>query len=542
MEILLNDEFLKTNKKFLYEIIKEKYPNNFKDYILANVKGKIVDLNYEISQDDKIDLIKKYTHIANLSYESTIALICMLAIEKIYKNKKVNIEYSVNNCLYLSVENFKILHKDIEKIKKEMENLIKEDFPIVKKTYKKYEALKIFKENDDLDKYNLLNSLDLNEINIYDVKDKFYFFTNYLCPKSSWIEDFDIIYYHPGILINYKKSENSKLLDFKEQINIPKIYERSKRWTNLLGINFASDLNELVINDKIESLVNVNETYYNNQLNKCAKDIIANNMNIVMLAGPSSSGKTTTAKKLAIQLAVLGKDAYVISTDDYFVDRNKTPLDENGNKDFESIDAIDLHSLNEDLLDLLEGKEVILPSFNFIKGIRTLSNKKIKMKDNTILIIEGIHALNPKLTDYIPEKNKYKIYVSVLTGINIDSTNRISSTETRLIRRIVRDNKYRGYDTLETLKSWDKVKLGEQKYIFPYQNRADFYVDSSLIYEYNALKKYAIECFKQVSKNSKYYYMVDRLENILSYFVEIENTKIIDDHSILREFIGEDND
>lgn len=542
MEILLNDEFLKTNKKFLYEIIKEKYPNNFKDYVLANVKGKIVDLNYEISQDDKIYLIKKYTHIANLSYESTIALICMLAIEKIYKNKKVNIEYSVNNCLYLSVENFKILHKDIEKIKKEMENLIKEDFPIVKKTYKKYEALKIFKENDDLDKYNLLNSLDLNEINIYDVKDKFYFFTNYLCPKSSWIEDFDIIYYHPGILINYKKSENSKLLDFKEQINIPKIYERSKRWTNLLGINFASDLNELVINDKIESLVNVNETYYNNQLNKCAKDIIANNMNIVMLAGPSSSGKTTTAKKLAIQLAVLGKDAYVISTDDYFVDRNKTPLDENGNKDFESIDAIDLHSLNEDLLDLLEGKEVILPSFNFIKGIRTLSNKKIKMKDNTILIIEGIHALNPKLTDYIPEKNKYKIYVSVLTGINIDSTNRISSTETRLIRRIVRDNKYRGYDTLETLKSWDKVKLGEQKYIFPYQNRADFYVDSSLIYEYNALKKYAIECFKQVSKNSKYYYMVDRLENILSYFVEIENTKIIDDHSILREFIGEDND
>ena len=542
MEILLNDEFLKTNKKFLYEIIKEKYPNNFKDYVLANVNGKIVDLNYKIFQDDKIDLIKKYTHIANLSYESTIALICMLAIEKIYKNKKVNIEYSVNNCLYLSVENFKILHKDIEKIKKEMENLIKEDFPIVKNTYKKSEALKIFKENDDLDKYNLLNSLDLNEINIYEVKDKFYFFTNYLCPKSSWIEDFDIIYYHPGILINYKKSENSKLLDFKEQINIPKIYERSKRWTNLLGINFASDLNELVINDKIESLVNVNETYYNNQLNKCAKDIIANNMNIVMLAGPSSSGKTTTAKKLAIQLAVLGKDAYVISTDDYFVDRNKTPLDENGNKDFESIDAIDLHSLNEDLLDLLEGKEVILPSFNFIKGIRTLSNKKIKMKDNTILIIEGIHALNPKLTDYIPEKNKYKIYVSVLTGINIDSTNRISSTETRLIRRIVRDNKYRGYDTLETLKSWDKVKLGEQKYIFPYQNRADFYVDSSLIYEYNALKKYAIECFKQVSKNSKYYYMVDRLENILSYFVEIENTKIIDDHSILREFIGEDND
>ena len=310
----------------------------------------------------------------------------------------------------------------------------------------------------------------------------------------------------------------------------------------MLGINYASDLNNLVENKKIESLINVNEAYYNNQLSKCAKDIIDNNMNIVMLAGPSSSGKTTTAKKLAIQLAVLGKDAFVISTDDYFVDRNKTPLDENGNKDYESIDAIDLYSLNEDLLNLLEGKKVILPSFNFIKGIRTLSNKKIIMRENTVLIIEGIHALNPKLTDYIPEKNKYKIYVSVLTGINIDSTNRISSTETRLIRRIVRDNKYRGYKTLDTLKSWDNVKLGEEKYIFPYQNRADFYVDSSLIYEYNALKKYAIECLKQVSKDSKYYYMVDRLQNILSYFVQMEDTKIIDDHSILREFIGEDND
>ena len=432
---------------------------------------------------------------------------CILAIKKIYNNIKVKVEYSVNNCLYLSIDNFKILHNDISKIKNEMDSIIKENISFSRKSYSKDEALKIFKDNNQFDKV-----------------------------------DFELIYYYPGLLINYKKNYNSKLLNFKEQINIPKIYERSKRWTNLLGINYASDLNNLVENKKIESLINVNEAYYNNQLSKCAKDIIDNNMNIVMLAGPSSSGKTTTAKKLAIQLAVLGKDAFVISTDDYFVDRNKTPLDENGNKDYESIDAIDLYSLNEDLLNLLEGKKVILPSFNFIKGIRTLSNKKIIMRENTVLIIEGIHALNPKLTDYIPEKNKYKIYVSVLTGINIDSTNRISSTETRLIRRIVRDNKYRGYKTLDTLKSWDNVKLGEEKYIFPYQNRADFYVDSSLIYEYNALKKYAIECLKQVSKDSKYYYMVDRLQNILSYFVQMEDTKIIDDHSILREFIGEDND
>lgn len=542
MQVLINDEIINTDKKILYEIIQEIYPTNYKNYILANVNGKIEDLNYEIFPNDKIYLIDKFSHIANLTYESSIALVCILAIKKIYNNIKVKVEYSVNNCLYLSIDNFKILHNDISKIKNEMDSIIKEDISFSRKSYSKDEALKIFKDNNQLDKVDLLNSLDFQNIGIYEIDGRFFSFTNFLCPKSSWIEDFELIYYYPGLLINYKKNYNSKLLNFKEQINIPKIYERSKRRTNLLGINYASDLNNLVKNNKIESLINVNEAYYNNQLSKCAMDIIDNNMNIVMLAGPSSSGKTTTAKKLAIQLAVLGKDAFVISTDDYFVDRNKTPLDENGNKDYESIDAIDLDSLNEDLLNLLEGKEVILPSFNFIKGIRTLSNKKIIMRENTVLIIEGIHALNPKLTDYIPEKNKYKIYVSVLTGINIDSTNRISSTETRLIRRIVRDNKYRGYKTLDTLKSWDNVKLGEEKYIFPYQNRADFYVDSSLIYEYNALKKYALECLKQVSKDSKYYYMVDRLQKILSYFVQMEDTKIIDDHSILREFIGEDND
>ncbi|MDU5912914.1 MAG: nucleoside kinase [Anaerococcus vaginalis] len=542
MQVLINDEIIKTDKKILYEIIQEIYPTNYKNYILANANEKIEDLNYKIFPNDKIYLIDKFSHIANLTYESSIALVCILAIKKIYNNIKVKVEYSVNNCLYLSIDNFKILHNDISKIKNEMDSIIKENISFSRKSYSKDEALKIFKDNNQFDKVELLNSIDCQNIGIYEIDGRFFSFTNFMCPKSSWIEDFELIYYYPGLLINYKKNYNSKLLNFKEQINIPKIYERSKRWTNLLGINYASDLNNLVENKKIESLINVNEAYYNNQLSKCAKDIIDNNMNIVMLAGPSSSGKTTTAKKLAIQLAVLGKDAFVISTDDYFVDRNKTPLDENGNKDYESIDAIDLYSLNEDLLNLLEGKKVILPSFNFIKGIRTLSNKKIIMRENTVLIIEGIHALNPKLTDYIPEKNKYKIYVSVLTGINIDSTNRISSTETRLIRRIVRDNKYRGYKTLDTLKSWDNVKLGEEKYIFPYQNRADFYVDSSLIYEYNALKKYAIECLKQVSKDSKYYYMVDRLQNILSYFVQMEDTKIIDDHSILREFIGEDND
>lgn len=305
-----------------------------------------------------------------------------------------------------------------------------------------------------------------------------------------------------------------------------------------MGIKYAGSLNKAVLEGKMDNLILVNETFYNNQLAQCAKDIIDKNMQIVLIAGPSSSGKSTTAKKLAIQLAVYGKNTFIISTDNYFIDRDKTPINKYGQKDFENVKAIDLDLLNEDLLELLEGEEIELPSFNFIKGKREKSDKTIKL-DEGILIIEGIHSLNPILSKYIPQKNKYKIYVSALTQINIDSHNRISSSDARLIRRIVRDKNYRGYDPIETIESWDNVRRGEREYIFPFQENADFYMDTSLIYEFNALKNEAMEALDTIDKSSKYYYKANDLKKLLSHFIGIDDLSTITKDSILREFIGE---
>lgn len=540
MKVKLEDNFIVTDKVYLYDLVKDSFPHTFKDYVIALVNDNLHDLNYKLNNGDEIYLIKKDMPLAYSVYESTLTVLVIDALRSIY-NELVLVEYSMSDCLYVKLKDSSISHDDIGLIYDKINNYVKNDISIKKEKVNKKKAIEIFEKQKDYYKANLLKSIEKIEIDIYKFNGYYYSFSNLLLAKTSLIEEYEIIPYYPGIMINFKKI-NNKLNKFSEEVELVRVYEKSKKWTKLLDINYASDLNKLVLENKISNLIKVNEAYYNNQLAKCADDIISNNMHIVMLAGPSSSGKTTTAKKLAIQLAVYGKNAYVISTDDYFVNRENTPLDKFGNKDFESLKAIDLETFNRDLKDLIEGKELTLPSYNFTKGIREMSDRKIKLDNKTILIVEGIHALNPKLTSILAEKNKYKVYVSVLSQVNIDPHVRISSSENRLIRRIVRDNKFRSYDTEATLKAWSNVKRGEEKYIFPYQDSADFYIDSSLLYEFNALKSYAIDALNQISNKSDYYYMAKKLRKVLSYFIAIDNTKIITDDSILREFIGDEND
>lgn len=540
MRIFLDDKIMSTDKIYLHELVRRVFPDNFRDYLIAEVNGDIVDFNYKLKEDDKIHLIKKDEPLAYSIYESTLTMLIIDAFRNIF-NEDIIVEYSMSNCIYIRLEDKIVTHEDILLVNNIVKDYINQDINIVRRYEKKDKAIEIFKKEKNSHKIKLLRSLDQDMISLYEFNGHFYNFPNLLLAKTSWIEDFELLPYYPGLMINYKKI-NGKLNKFTEEVELTRVYEKSKKWIKLLDIGYVSDLNNLVKDNKISTLIRVNEAYYNNQLAKCAYDIIKNDMQIVMLAGPSSSGKTTTAKKLAIQLAVYGKNAYVISTDDYFVNRDKTPLDKSGNRDYESLDAIDLKAFNRDLQKLIEGKELNLPSYNFIKGIRESSDKKVKLDEKTILIVEGIHALNPNLTSLIPEKNKYKIYVSVLSQVNIDPSIRISSSENRLIRRIVRDNKFRSYDTQRTLKNWSNVRRGEEKYIFPYQDSADFYIDSSLIYELNVLKSYALQALDQIKKGNQYYYMAQKLKRVLSYFIEIKNTKIIANDSILREFIGDEDD
>lgn len=541
MKISINDKDINSDRIYLYDVVKDIYPNDFKDYLIAKANGNIVDLIYKIKDNDKIYLIKKDAPLAYSVYESTLSMLVIDSLRKIYHSNNISVEYSMSDCLYIRIKDKEIYHDDISLIYNNIKTYINKDMEISKITVNKYKAIEIFKCQENVEKVQLLESINKDAIKLYEFNEYYYSFSNLLLPKTSRLDTFEIISYYPGIMINYKKN-NGKLNKFTEEVELTRVYEKSKKWTNLLGINYASNLNKLVLENKISSLIKVNEAYYNNQLAKCADDIIKNDMKIVMLAGPSSSGKTTTAKKLAIQLAVYGKNAYVISTDDYFVDRENTPLDKDGNKDFESINAIDLEKFNSDLQALIEGKKLNLPSYDFTRGVREISGRNIKLDEKTILIVEGIHALNPNLTALIPEKDKYKIYVSVLSQVNIDSHIRISSSENRLLRRIVRDNKFRSYDTEQTLKTWYNVRRGEERYIFPYQNSADFYIDSSLLYEFNALKSFAIEALDQIEQDSSYYYMAMKLRNVLSYFIGIEDTKIVAEDSILREFIGDDDD
>lgn len=527
----------KTDKNLsILQAIEKK--NNEKIYIAAIVNGEVKDLNYILSNNDEIHLISKYSNIGKQIYSSSLSMILILAIKEVLGDVRVNVEYSIGNGLYVSIKDYIVSRKDVDLIDKKMKKYIKSDIPINKERVSSDVAINLFRSEGYTEKIELIETLDLEYVDIYLVGGRAFSFDKPLAPKTSFMNEYRLLSYYPGIMIQYPNEKGDENSEFVEQVSLTKMYSSSKNWTELMGIKYAGNLNRAILEGRMDNLILVNETFYNNQLANCAKDIIDNNMQIVLIAGPSSSGKTTTAKKLAIQLAVYGKNTFIISTDDYFIDRDKTPINEFGHKDYENVTAIDLDQLNKDLLGLLEGEEIELPSYNFIKGRREKSNKKIKLNDG-ILIIEGTHSLNPLLSKYIPEKIKYKIYVSALTQINIDSHNRISSSDSRLIRRIVRDKNYRGYTPIETIETWNNVRRGEKEYIFPFQENADFYMDTSLIYEFNALKNEAIEALDSIDKSSKYYYKSRDLKKLLTNFIGIEDLSIITKDSILREFIGE---
>lgn len=520
----------------ILDVIANKDPK--KEYIAAIVNGRIEDLNYIISDNDQIHLISKYSNIGKQIYSCSLSLIFILAIKEIFDGEKVNVEYSLGDGLYLSINGRNIKRKDIEIIDTKMREIINSNIEIYKENVSSSVAISLFKAEGYHEKIELIKTLDLKTVDIYIVNGKVFSFDKPLVANTSFINDFKLQSYNPGVVILFPSDKNDKLPDFVEQVSLSKIYSSSKKWTNLMDIKYAGNLNRAVLEDRIDNLILVNETFYNNQLAKCAKDIIDKKMQIVLIAGPSSSGKTTTANKLAIQLAVYGKNTFILSTDDYFIDRDKTPINKFGHKDFENVKALNLDRLNDDLLNLLEGNEIELPSYNFIKGKSEKSDKKIKLEDG-ILIIEGIHSLNPIVSKYIPDKNKYRIYVSALTQINIDSHNRISSSDSRLIRRIVRDKNFRGYDPVETIESWDNVRRGEREYIFPFQENADYYMDTSLIYEFNALKNQAMEALETIEVTNKYYFKVLDLKKLLNNFIGLKDLSAIPKDSILREFIGE---
>ncbi|WP_353096488.1 nucleoside kinase [Tissierella praeacuta] len=525
----------------LKDIAKIIFEEDYKKYLGAKINNEVFNLSKTVEENMDV----KFLDISDVDgyriYTRTISAVFIMACKELFPERTVRIEHFLGEGLYATFEKgYSITFKEVEEIQEKMKEIVENDFSIVREKMAKDKAMELFEKYNYYDKIRLFNTLDREDIDVYNIGGHIDTYHGFLAPSTGYVEVFQLKYYYPGVLIMFPSmNSNYKLPEFRELKKLSKVFKEANDWGDILDLAYVGSLNEKIIDGGVAEVIRISEALHEKKIANIADRVCEDeDIHLILIAGPSSSGKTTFSKRLAVQLKVNGKRPISISVDDYFVDRDKTPLNEDGTYDFETIDAIDLERLNKDLIRLLEGKEVELPKFNFITGKSEKSGKIVKVDKDHPIIVEGIHSLNPKMTNYIPEKNKYKIYISALTQLNIDAHNRIPTTDARLIRRIVRDIKYRGNDATRTLEMWTGVRNGEEKYIFPFQEEADIMFDSALVYELAVLKKHVKPLLEEINSSSIYYGEAKKLLKFLEYFRDIEDEGIIPPNSILREFVG----
>ncbi|APR00189.1 phosphoribulokinase / Uridine kinase family protein [Clostridium botulinum] len=531
---------LVSGDKTLYDVVKE---NKLEDNIPI-VLGKIDEEYYELTSTVKKEGVFIPVDITDSiglkTYVRTLQFIFIKAVLDLYPESTVVIEHSLGKGLYGEIhKKLSLNENDILKIKNKMNEIINKDIKIKKISVKKERAIEIFKEYKMKDKVRLLSHIPHEEVKLYELDGRYDYFYGPMAYSTGAIKNFDIMYYDPGFILRYPREKDPfNIPEFVEYKKLTKIFRETEKWAKILDVGDVGALNDKVVYGEIKDIIRVSEALHEKKIANIA-DIIYDKENIkmVLISGPSSSGKTTFANRLGIQLRVNALIPVPISLDNYFVNREDTPKDENGDYDFESIDALDIDLFNKDLKHILNGEEVQIPTFNFKKGKREYDGKKIKLPKNGILIVEGIHGLNPILTREIPDKNKFKIYISALTQLNIDNHNRVSTTDVRIIRRLVRDYLSRGYKGEETLKMWPSIKRGEDRNIFVFQENADVMFNSTIVYELCILKKYALAELNKIDKNSTVHYEATRLKSFLNFFKEVD-MNLVPGNSILREFIG----
>ncbi|MBD7910295.1 nucleoside kinase [Clostridium cibarium] len=534
-----NTNIINANKETTFKELADRYYKD-KSIVLCELEGEYYELSKKVPEAGKINMISANSEIGWKVYSRTLQFIFIKAALDIFPNAKITIEHSISKGIFGEIHKETPLTEDeIILIKEAMKRLIHRDIQIKRVKIDKKKAMDIFEKYGMQDKVMLLKQMDFNEVNLYELDGRYDYFYGQMAYSTGIIEAFDLIRYaHGFILRNPKEGDISSLPEFKEQKSLANIFYETEEWLRILGIGEVGSLNEKVINGDLKDVILVSEALHEKKIAHIADQISKKeDIKIVLIAGPSSSGKTTFANRLGIQLRVNGLIPISISLDDYFLDRERTPKDEEENYNFESIYAIDLDLFNENLKGLLKGEEVEIPSYNFRTGTREWSGNKIKLPQNGVIIIEGIHGLNPILTSEIEDKNKFKIYISALTQLNIDNHNRIATTDVRKIRRIVRDYLSRGYGAEDTLNMWSSIKKGEKEYIFIYQEEADVMFNSTLVYELSVLKSYAIKELDKIKHGSPSYNEAVRLKSFLNFFKEIK-FEDVPENSILREFIG----
>lgn len=542
INIKINNKNYEYPKNVALDIIAKDLSNEYKGIVtIGKIKNKLKDLNSTLDKNCDLELIDTTQPDGMRVYMRTLSLIFIKACEEIFNGCKVTIEHSLSNGLYCEIKNNKseVTEEDIEKIKAKVKSIIESDLKIEKIVTDKSEAIKILKNNNKNAKAELLKYKEYEDVKLYKCGGYINHFYGHMLPSTSHVKTFDIKKWQSGVVILGPSKENkNEPQNFVAQPKLSNIYKESEIWSELIGIDKVASLNEAIESKKYGEIISIVEALHEKKISQIADIIKENNKRVILIAAPSSSGKTSFAHRLSIQLKVNNLHPVPISLDDYFVDREDTPLDEFGNFDFESIYAIDLELFNSDLEKLLKGEEIKLPKFNFKTGKREFSGKTLKIEKDQPIILEGIHALNPMLTQSIDDKDKFKIYISVLTQINLDNHNRIPTTDLRLIRRIVRDYNFRGYSAEKTILNWWSVRRGEDKNIFPYQEEADIMFNSACLYELAVLKKYAKPLLEQIEDDNEAFIESNRILKFLQYFVELDDELDIPPTSIIREFIG----
>ncbi len=508
--------------------------------LLARVDNLVRELTVEIYRPCKVTFLDMRDPVAMQTYRGSVSMLFLKALQDVIGPCPVRIENSLSGGYYSELEREEgVSEEELRQVRARMEELVEEDVPIKLEWISSDLLRKQLAELGEEDRLSMLNDADIPRVPVYSLlgmKDIFY---SLMVPSTGYLKHFELRRYESGILLRFPTvTSPDRIPPYEAE---PKMFEafcESKRWGTLMEVNSIAELNRKIKSGESVEMIQICEALMEKQIANMADRIVNEGKRMVLIAGPSSSGKTTFTKRLCVQLRVLGKKTLYLGTDDYFLERSETPRDANGEFNFEGLDALDLPLFNRNMTELLEGGEADLPRFDFLAGGKVFGERITRLENDQIIVVEGIHGLNEKLSASIPRKDKFKIYISPLTQLNIDAHNRIPTTAVRLLRRIVRDNRFRGYSAEQTLATWPKVRMGEDVNIFPFNNAADAFFNSAYLYELSVLKKYAQPLLRCIAPESEVYNPSLQLWQFLQLFRSIDDDRAIANNSILREFIG----
>lgn len=542
--VQIKDEVKRYPEGTTYLDIAKEYQKDYpEDIILVFANGKLQELSKKVEEDCVLQFETAAGSAGHKTYKRSMSLMLVKAIYDVAHHtniEKVRIHYSVSKGYYCTISgNISVTQEFLDRVTARMHEMIAMDMPIRKRSVHTDQAIALFRQHGMYDKERLFAYRRVSKVNIYSMNEFEDYYYGYMVPSAGYLKYFKLYLYDEGFVIQMPERSAPRVVPpFCPQNKLFHVLKESTAWGDMQGIETVGDLNDKVTSGDAGDVVLVQEALQEKKIAEIAETIAARpEIKFILVAGPSSSGKTTFSHRLSVQLRVNGLVPHPIAVDNFFVDREENPKDENGNYDFESLEAVDIQLFNRLMQDLLDGKEVDLPTFNFVTGHKEYGNQRKKMGPNDVLVIEGIHCLNPKLTENLSDKNKYKIYISALTQLNIDEHNRIPTTDGRLLRRIVRDSMTRGTSACNTIRMWPSVRAGEEKNIFPFQEEADVMFNSALIYELAVLKPYVEARLFGIDRDAPEYAEAKRLLKFMDYFVGI-GSENVPTNSLLREFIG----